>query len=197
MTTSSRIADTGDETPSRQATEYDWPLSGNRGEIPLGLTEAERPIFGGFDAATMVLTVNVFAGVNSRDPTALNPGEPLPLDGTGDGMTESYSDGAQVCLEARFAEANNMISMYWTGWWPTLHFVVQREIISGVVLSIHITLDILGSVGIETFNVEFRGVQDMTESEGDDLVNRIRPCSDSMVGKGSTFSPSPHDTLAA
>ncbi|NWF96572.1 MAG: hypothetical protein HXY34_10575 [Candidatus Thorarchaeota archaeon] len=128
--------------------------------------------------------INVVADFNRHDQNSPSPTEPVESDGTANGAAECHG-GAQALFEAKLGEAANMVSLYWTGWWPTLHFVVQRELMTDVVISIHLAVDILGNVEIEAFNVEFLGIQDMTEGEADDMVGRVRPLSHSTVGTGS------------
>ena len=123
--------------------------------------------------------INVVADLMRHDPNAPDPDTQQPLDGTADGRRESQTIKTQAYAEARLQEATDLISVYWSGWWPTVHFEVQHEFVTDVMVSIHITVDILGSVNIVGFDIKFLGLEDMSEAEGDALVDSIRPLSES------------------
>lgn len=119
--------------------------------------------------------INVKVDLNAENPNAPEPGEPVEYDGTTDGKTASGEFTTQTSyMEQKFSEVNDMISVYWTGPWPKTHLVIQKDIIADVSVSIHITVDILGTVALEGFNIEFLGLEDMSESEGDQLVYSLQ-----------------------
>ena len=142
----------------------------------------------GYDSSPLldmrIHDISVEADPNKHAPSGPDPVE---ADGSNPGASDLQSDESEDYFNDKLGEAHNMISLYWTGWWPTLHFVIQQELMTDVVLSIHLTVDILGSVGIENFNVEFLGVEDMTEPEADDVIGRFRPATAGIVRPSNPY----------
>ncbi len=124
----------------------------------------------------------------TKDPPAGQTQQTITHDGTLDSKTEVTKYKSQATVGSKFEETSNMISVYWTGWWPLLHFEIPQETIPDVALSIYITLDILGNIQVQSFNIQFLGLEDMNASEGDQLVSAIRPSSNSIVGTASSWS---------
>jgi hypothetical protein len=84
-------------------------------------------------------------------------------DGTIGGVLDSGGyQAASANADAKLNEAHDLITIYWTGWWPLLHFVVGAQIITDVYLGVDVAVDILGGVSLYSFDVQFLGLEDMT-----------------------------------
>ncbi|NWF95803.1 MAG: hypothetical protein HXY34_06640 [Candidatus Thorarchaeota archaeon] len=134
-----------------------------------------------------VQDINVVADLNKADPNSPNPTEPVESDGTPKGKAEATRT-AQVYAESKMADANSAIMVYWTGWWPLVHFVIEYGVVSGVYVSVHITADILGSIDIAGFSIQFLGIETMSAAQGDSLVDQLGLRVDSLVGTENVWS---------
>jgi hypothetical protein len=110
-------------------------------------------------------------------------------DGTVDGVLDSGGyQAASANADEKLDEAHDLITIYWTGWWPLLHFVIGAQIITDVYLEVDLAVDILGGVSLYSFDVQFLDLEDMTEAEADELLGEISPAADSLVGTGPIWS---------
>ncbi len=73
---------------------------------------------------------------------------------SGDGTVEGETGAAEGEVDNHLSDASSMMVLYWTGWWPQLHFVASSES-RGTLF--HLKVDLLGNseiVQADTFGAE-------------------------------------------
>jgi hypothetical protein len=83
----------------------------------------------------------------------------------GDGSFESVSTQAQEVGSPLLEAAMDFLEAFWTGWWPVLHIVVTSSPLELCSLSLHVTVDLLGSFEIAAVNSSYYGLQTMNEED--------------------------------
>ncbi len=98
--------------------------------------------YSGVDLMGMrVHDIRVVADLTRHDPTAPDPDEPVGDDGTVTGQTAQ----AKTLAESLFETVQEYLTVYWTGWWPTLHSLITFSPVPEVNMCLHFSIDILGS----------------------------------------------------
>jgi len=88
--------------------------------------------------------IRVVADLGRRDPTTPDSDALVVYDGT---ISRETVESKSMVEEA-FASVQSIVQAYWTGPWPVLHLVVSFSPISGVTLSLHLGIDIIGSLAV-------------------------------------------------
>ncbi|NHJ15137.1 MAG: hypothetical protein EAX95_15750, partial [Candidatus Thorarchaeota archaeon] len=130
--------------------------------------------------------INLEADLSRHDPN--HPGQEQVYDGTNDGLADSQRLQSAIHAEEMMNEATSCIEAHWTGPWPMLHYLIQELIMEGVFILVDVALDILGSISVESFDVQFLELEQMTEAEGDQLINDVQPFSERLIGTGNPWS---------
>ncbi len=65
-----------------------------------------------------------------------------------DGTYEDVSEKNKAEGDTYVTQAENSIEVYWTGWWPECHVVVNQELSSSCDIMLHVKSDLLGNFDI-------------------------------------------------
>ncbi len=124
--------------------------------------------------------INVVADLNEHDPN--NPSTPPPTHDPDeslvhDGTTVGTSDEALCVLggyiDDLFASIAGEISVWWTGWWPTLHIQISKVITSAITIDLHITVDILGNLEFDTIDYKISGYESLSEDDSEAAAHAV------------------------
>ncbi|RLI53847.1 MAG: hypothetical protein DRO93_13215, partial [Candidatus Thorarchaeota archaeon] len=110
--------------------------------------------------------INVVADLKRHDPIAPNPNKPQESDGThlsNSKTLDNFLDNAQDA-------ASNHLDVFWTGWWPVVHFVVDYAPYPTVMFQIALWVNLLGNWGIDDFAFQLIDESTMSDSEMEALV---------------------------
>jgi hypothetical protein len=120
--------------------------------------------------------------------------EPEGSNGTNPGITtEGYHLNSAYSMASSYLDqliniAKNLLTIFWTGPWPLLHFVIATQIINDVYLEIDLAWDLLSIVSLYAFNFKFLNIQNMNENDGDRLVENLTPVNEGLIGTGNSWS---------
>jgi hypothetical protein len=81
--------------------------------------------------------ITVVADPNRRLPAAPEPEE---ADGTTEGTSTSDE---RTAADVDLSQAMQPVTTYWTGWWPTLHILINWQFSADVYVSLHFIVDLL------------------------------------------------------
>jgi len=101
------------------------------------------------------------------------PVELMDCDGTVEGLAAEATRKYETTIDQRMIEAIQAMSTYWTGWWPLLHFICDKTADQDANIAFHLTIDLIGCVSAESFNLSFLGVEDLSISESNDVIDDI------------------------
>jgi hypothetical protein len=117
--------------------------------------------------------INVVCDPNVHDPNAPSIPPPTQDPPSGGSQVHTECDGTQLpkshtaetTLSSFEGSASNFLSCYWTGWWPTLHFVINFSPYPSATISVGIWVDILGMWGIDSFSFQLVNEASMSDSQ--------------------------------
>ncbi|MFW9961809.1 MAG: hypothetical protein ACFFDV_12375, partial [Candidatus Thorarchaeota archaeon] len=113
---------------------------------------------GGFSMVNLrIRQISVTSGF--RVPTEQSVDCPVPVQSTqqveSDGTTEGlHFDQSHQEVDDKFTEASSSVEWYWTGWWPTLHIIVNWALTPTSYVNLHWSVDILLHVEIQSASIQ-------------------------------------------
>ncbi len=84
-----------------------------------------------------------------------------------------------------FNDMAGYISIYWTGWWPELHFVINHEIATDITIFSDLPIDVLSVIHLRSFNLEFLDIKNKTDDAISILIVDIQSVTNNTIS-GST-----------
>ncbi len=76
-------------------------------------------------------------------------------------------------LNQVIVDLTSTIVMYWEGWWPVLHILIDMALPDSSSCALHLTIDLLGFKNMKSLSLDILGLNDMPESDGDAIVSDI------------------------
>jgi hypothetical protein len=122
--------------------------------------------YSGYDINEMrIHAINLYAGQHTYVP------EPVEADGTSSSTIEKIAGQHQNDSDQMFLEADSSVETYWTGPWPTLHIIINKQISLEVGLSVTAKVDLLASASVENVEFKLKGLEQLSVEKAANFIS--------------------------